>query len=101
KPGDQSLFGRYTAQLQGSDFNFPLSDATLSDASYIRLQNVSLAYDFPGAWIKKFGSTGCKIYIRAQNLFVLTKYDGIDPGALSFGSLPPEKIFVAGLQFNF
>lgn len=102
KPGDHARFARVTTQPQLTDqFFYEFSDAVLSDGSFIRLQNVSLTYDFPVAWAKKFGMQGCRLYARGQNVFLLTKYEGIDPDSPSFGLLPPDKIFVGGIQFTF
>jgi len=47
KPGDKARFARYTTQGDQTDNDFTVSDAVYSDASYIRLQNVSISYDLP------------------------------------------------------
>jgi iron complex outermembrane receptor protein len=52
-----------------------ISDKALENASYLRLDNISLAYTF--SRIKKIQSF--KIYVAANNLFVITKYRGLDP----------------------
>lgn len=71
------------------------SDGAISDASYIRLKNISLSYDIP---LKDFK---CRVFFEGQNLLTLTHYDGADPEFTSLGYLPPLKVFSAGLQFNF
>ncbi len=52
-----------------------VSDRSLENASYIRLDNLSLAYTFQH--IKKIENL--KIYVAANNLFIITKYRGLDP----------------------
>jgi len=99
--GDNAEFARYTTQPKLSDYLFNGSDASFTDGSYIRLRNVSISYDFSADWIKKAHLAGCRIYARGENLFVLTKYDGIDPDAPGFGTFPPAKIFTVGLQLSF
>ncbi|MDB5157283.1 MAG: SusC/RagA family TonB-linked outer membrane protein, partial [Mucilaginibacter sp.] len=100
KPGDQSVFAKYTTLGNASYLNFMyFSDGALSDASYINLQNLSLSYDFSSTTLKKIGLQSCKFYLRGENLFILTKYDGIDPRVPQLGGLPPEKTIVAGIQF--
>jgi len=102
KPGDKALYARYTTQPDRSDNNFLyFSDGVYSDGSYIRLQNLSLSYDFPGSWIHKLNIQTFRIYVRGQNLFILTKYNGIDPSATTLGQLPPPKILTGGIQLNF
>lgn len=51
------------------------SDLYLENASYIRLDNATLAYSFKG--IK--GVDALKVFVSGNNLFVITKYKGLDP----------------------
>jgi hypothetical protein len=102
KPGDQARFARYTTVPLNSDGLFStLSDAIYSDGSYVRLRNVAITYDFDPQWAKKAMIRGCKIYLRGENLLVLTRYNGSDPDTPGLGALPPSKVFTAGIQFNF
>ncbi|EHQ24611.1 SusC/RagA family TonB-linked outer membrane protein [Mucilaginibacter paludis] len=102
KPGDITTVARFTTTPSQSDNNFSqLSDGTNSDASFIRLSNLSLGYTVPSTFTKKLGITGCSIFINANNLFVITKYKGIDPETQNFGGLPPVRTIVTGANFNF
>ncbi|HEY4063968.1 MAG TPA: SusC/RagA family TonB-linked outer membrane protein [Puia sp.] len=101
KPGDIKPYAVFTTQGKASNLEFSNSDGVYSNGSYVRLKNLSLSYDLPGNWTKKAGIQGCRIYARGQNLFLITKYNGVDPDASTFGSLPPAKIFTGGIQFNF
>jgi hypothetical protein len=98
KPGDISRFpGFSTVQ----PFNYlSSSDGAYTDASFIRLSNLSFSYSLPQQIVKKAGLQQCNFFMYAQNVFVITNYDGIDPEA-TFGTLPPAKIFTAGVSFNF
>jgi TonB-linked SusC/RagA family outer membrane protein len=51
----------------------------VEDASYARLQNVSLAYRLPIRLTKKLGLGSAKIYYSGVNLYTLTKYSGFTP----------------------
>ena len=51
------------------------SDLWLENASFLRLDNTSLSYDFKN--VKGFENL--RVYISANNLFVITKYKGLDP----------------------
>ncbi len=53
-------------------------DFFLQDAWFIRLQNVSLSYNLPSQWVEKYLSSAA-IKLDAQNLFVITPFDGVDP----------------------
>ncbi|MCX2584439.1 SusC/RagA family TonB-linked outer membrane protein [Pedobacter sp. MR22-3] len=78
---------------------FKLSSATVSDASFIRLKNVSLNYKFPQG-IKEIGVKNLSIYLRGQNLWTKTKYVGFDPETQGTG-IPPLKLYTLGLQASF
>jgi len=73
------------------------SDAVYSDASFIRLRNVSLAYDLPAAWIKAIKIQSAGLFIRGQNLLTITHYFGFDPET-GGTTLPPQKQIVAGIH---
>jgi len=59
---------------------YKLSNAMISDASFLRLKNVSLQYRLPNTFLK--GVTA-DINLQAQNLITITKYFGSDPETLS------------------
>lgn len=102
KPGDVSNVARFTTQPDITDGNFSsFSDGVYTDASYIRLQNVSISYTIPQKLSSKAGIQNSSIFIQAQNLFVITKYKGIDPETQNFGTIPPSKCITAGISFNF
>jgi len=102
KPGDITNAAAYTTQ-PGNTYSLYRynSDGTYTDASFIRLSNVSLSYQLPSDYIKKIGLQACGLFLHAQNLFVITKYKGIDPETRNFGSLPPFKTIVGGIHFDF
>jgi TonB-linked SusC/RagA family outer membrane protein len=78
--------------------NFIVSDASISDASFIRLQNVYIAYQFPE---KLTRGIQCRLYLQGQNLLTFTDYDGIDPESQSLYNLPPLRILTIGTQLTF
>lgn len=79
----------------------------LEDGSYLRLKNITLAYNIP---IKKV-FTGLRVFITAQNLLTFTKYTGVDPEVNSKGgdinvgidhlSYPNVKTASIGATVNF
>jgi iron complex outermembrane receptor protein len=97
--------------------NNPASVSTryLKDASFLRLNNVSLGYNFSpqalgiGDWVRSL-----RLSVTGQNLFVSTDYDGYDPEVntdrsiediTSYGidylSYPKARTFVFGLNVTF
>ncbi|MEQ8704795.1 MAG: TonB-dependent receptor [Phaeodactylibacter sp.] len=51
------------------------SDYYVEDASFMRLDNVTLGYTF----LPKRGISSLRLYVTGQNLLVFTKYSGLDP----------------------
>jgi len=80
--------------------NYTASDASLVDASFIRLKNVNLSYTLPAKWLGKNSGQTLRIYTQAQNLFTITKYKGFDPESQSIAT-PPLRTITGGFQFTF
>ena len=75
------IYGNYGNQ--GS--NYRKSDAYLSDASYFRIKNVTLAYTFPKALISKITLSQLKLFVSVENLATFSSLPkGIDPETLSW-----------------
>ncbi len=83
----------------------------IEDGSYLRLQNLSLGYTVPKAWLKRMGITNLRLYVQGTNLFTWTKYTGYNPevnkrsdDALRPGedycSYPLARTFTFGLNFS-
>ncbi|HWV72244.1 MAG TPA: SusC/RagA family TonB-linked outer membrane protein [Pseudosphingobacterium sp.] len=80
--------------------NYTGSDALLTDASFIRLKNVNLSYDFAGDWVKRMKLQRLRLQLQAQNLFTITDYLGFDPESQGV-NLPPLRTIVGVIQFTF
>lgn len=76
------------------------SDANVENASYLRLKNISLAYNFPSSVYRHIGMSGLQLYIHAQNVFTITKYQGLDPETLS-NAVPTVRMMIAGIKTTF
>lgn len=76
------------------------STAMYSDASFMRVKNVSLSYSFPRDLVKRIKMEGCAVYVRGQNLYTFTNYKGYDPETP--GQVTPLlRTLYAGLQLTF
>lgn len=74
------------------------SDKFYTDASFIKLRNVSLSYALaPGS----IPGMDVSIYLHGHNLLTFTKYKRSDPETLIGGWLPPLRQFTLGLQLGF
>lgn len=101
KAGDQTPYQIYTTGYNydalNGDYLYYDSTASFTDASFIRLKNISLSYNLPLG----LNSTQCKVMIQAQNLITFTKYKDGDPEFTSYGFLPPLKVLTVGIQLTF
>ena len=80
---------------------YGVGDFFLQKAWFIRLQNVSLGYNFPKKWVEKVFS-GVRLHVDAQNLFVITPYDGVDPETDSYTAAYPNiRTYTLGANFTF
>ena len=79
----------------------PLSDINLEDGTFVRLQNVTLGYDF-GALLK--AGTTLRFTLAGQNLLLLSKYTGLDPErayGIDNNFYPLPRTITAGLNIGF
>lgn len=71
------------------------------NASFARLQDITLSYEFPQKLVTKLDLSRIKLYVTGRNLGVITKYNGIDPELTSQISTPNQREFVLGLNVGF
>ncbi len=79
----------------------------LRDASYARLENITLGYNVKAGKIKQVEYL--RFYVAANNLLVITPYDGIDPEIKIEGDrryidrnfYPKTRSFTVGVNVNF
>lgn len=90
--GTSNLMPRVTYNDVG---NWLFSDLYLQDGDYIRLQNLTLGYDFKRL-ISWKGISKLRLYVQAQNLLTLTKYDGMDPEVGSFNGTDANHVNADG-----
>jgi TonB-linked SusC/RagA family outer membrane protein len=113
KPGDQTNIPEARLNRFG-DFASPgVSTQYMEDGSYIRLKNVTLAYNFPAKLLSRARLSSVRLYITGINLATFTDYTGWDPevntdyraGNINQGgdfyAAPQIKSIVFGLNIGF
>ncbi|MBK7134441.1 MAG: TonB-dependent receptor [Bacteroidales bacterium] len=70
-------------------------------ASFIRLKDVSVSYDFPTKITEKAGLSKLKVYFTGRNLLTFTEWRGLDPELSNQEAIPLQKEYVFGLSFGF
>lgn len=71
------------------------------DASFIRIKDISLAYDLGRALLGNTGIDKLQIYFTGRNLLTFTSWEGLDPELSGQRNIPLQKEFVFGLNFGF
>jgi TonB-linked SusC/RagA family outer membrane protein len=75
------------------------SDRFLTDASFIRLKNLSLTYTFSEEIVRKLHLQGLSLYLKGQNLLTITNYQGLDPET-GVRTLPPLRLITGGIRIT-
>ena len=90
-----------------------LTDKYVEDASYLRLSSINIGYSLPAKWINKAHISQLRIFFSATNLFVATKYSGLDPEVdtrskinplaigVDYSAFPKSRGFNFGLNLSF
>lgn len=90
----------------------------IEDASFLRLQTLTIGYTFPKSIIKYVGVSNIRVYFTGGNLFCLKGYSGLDPDVnvspsadssysgfptpnYDFRSYPKSRTFTFGLNVTF
>ena len=88
------------------------SDWAVEDASFLRLNTLTLGYTLPATLLNKVGIQNLRFYVTGYNLFCWTNYSGYDPEVstirktnltpgVDYSAYPKSRQFVVGLNLNF
>ena len=94
------------ARLTTSTANVWTNSSTrfLVDRSFLKLKNLSVAYNFPQEWLKKVNIGQASLYLQAENLFTLATQQGLDPEQTYDGTTyfryPAMKTISVGLNLK-
>ena len=88
----------------GGNKNTRSNSYFLQDASYFRLKNLTLGYTLPKSLTDKVKMSRVRIYFSGDNLFTITRFEGLDPEREGDGRAavyPQNKIYSFGLNVEF
>jgi len=93
-----------------------VSTRWIYDGSFARLKNLAIGYNLPAPLLERWKISKFRIYLSAQNILTLSKYEGYDPEVnyqssgdtngnrnlgLDYGSYPNAKSYTLGLNIGF
>ena len=94
----------------GFSSNTQSSSFYIEDGTYLRMQNIAIGYTLPGNLVSKWKMERLRIYAAANNIFTITKYQGLDPGVggnadtqfgIDVGNAPITPGWNVGLNIGF
>jgi len=122
------IFGRWHGEgtsnklprlTTGSNENWQqISDIYIEDADYMKIQNVTIGYDFKKL-LPRIPLSQIRLYATAQNLYTFTNYSGMDPevgygydggdddghenwsSGIDLGFYPSPRTFLLGVNLKF
>ncbi|PJJ58659.1 SusC/RagA family TonB-linked outer membrane protein [Hymenobacter chitinivorans] len=100
------------ASTEDLNQNNRFSTRFVEDGSYVRLKNLTLAYNIPTTLLQKAHFSGLRLYVTGQNLLTWTDYSGYDPEVSAdpfssttfgrdFGTYPQARTYTIGLNASF
>jgi hypothetical protein len=107
---------RYARALPNGGDNSSLnnipSSVWVENGSFLKLKNLSIGYTLPTNLLNRFSISKLRVYVSSQNLFVITKYTGLDPeigmqggsatqNGVDNGTYPSSRYFTFGLNVTF
>ena len=97
-------FNNLPQAIEDSEFVNPQywSDFYLEDASFFKMDNMSLGYNFDQLGSK--GKLKAKIGFTVQNAFYISRYSGIDPevdGGIDNNIYPRPRVFLLGINLTY
>jgi TonB-linked SusC/RagA family outer membrane protein len=84
---DRPAYVRYQTEIYSTK---------VEDGSFVRGKTVTLGYTFPKSIASKIAMSRLRVYLQAQNLFLITKYTGYDPETSTYNG---SSNFTQGIQF--
>lgn len=93
------------------NLNHRTSDMFIEKGDFFRLKNITLGYNVPHSLAQALKLTRARLYVTGQNIFVITKYSGMDPELgyaddnrqvnVDYAQYPQARTFTIGASLTF
>jgi TonB-linked SusC/RagA family outer membrane protein len=108
-PGDHTDIPQ--ARFADSAQNTLISSRFIEDGSFLRVKNISLAYNLHNSWIKSLGVSNLRFYVSLQNIATISNYKGYQPEVnrdgqsplsqgIDYGTYPQAKTVTFGINLQ-
>jgi TonB-linked SusC/RagA family outer membrane protein len=99
KPGDNSKYAKFTTTYNQSSAR-QISTLGYMDASNLRVNNITFSWSMTEKLYRRLGMKGGSVGISANNILVITRYQGIDPDMQNINTMPPAKIITLNFSLT-
>ena len=76
----------------------------VESGNFVKVSNIQLSYNLPKQLVNRAGIENLKVFVQGQDMFMFTKYTGIDPemetSGYDFNGSPRQKVITAGLTLT-
>ncbi|MEO7990673.1 MAG: SusC/RagA family TonB-linked outer membrane protein [Chryseolinea sp.] len=93
------------------NLNHRTSDMFVESGAFFRLKNTTLGYSLPNTMLQALHLSKARFYVTGQNIFVVTKYKGMDPELgivqgnaqlnVDYAQYPQARTWTIGAQLSF
>jgi len=79
----------------------------LEDGSYVKINSITVGYNFDRAWARRFGVSSARINLTADNVYTFSRYGGPDPelvtgvGRDGSNGYPRQRKYSLGISVQF
>ena len=84
----------------------------VENGDYLKLKNLQLGYTFSNNVLKQISIKTLRVFVMANNVFTITKYNGLDPeigiqggnptqNGVDNGTYPSSRFYTFGLNLSF
>ena len=89
--------------------NNRVSDLYVEDGSFLKCKTISLGYTFPEKLFNRLPIKSVRVYASATNVFIISKYKGMDPeigswdplnAGVDTGFYPQPRVFTIGFNMS-
>ena len=98
-PGDITNTPRYS--FTDHSYRQMFTDDKYEKADFLAFRDLSVSYDLRGDWFKYIGLSRCRVGLQVSNVFVFTKYSGLDVTTGGAFNYPMPRTYMFNLSLGF
>ena len=71
------------------------------DGSFVKIRNITLGGQIPSRYLSRIGANSMRLYVTAQDPFLFTSSNVLDPESQTGNGVPSFRTFLLGGSFGF